>query len=89
MKVNQRKHKRDGSPGPTSKCAKKESEVDDLVAELKEMHGDKCNLSDPQYWLWARMITNGTHSSKENPPQVPTIMGTLPTRTARKSIVAM
>lgn len=32
------------------------------------------------------MITNGIHSSKETPPQVPMITGTKPTRTARKSI---
>ena len=83
---NQRKRKRDGSPGPPSKRAEKEREIDDLVAELKEMHSDKCNLSDPQYRLWARMITNGIHSSKETPPQVPMITGTTPTRTARKSM---
>ena len=39
------------------------------------MHSDKCNLSDPQYRLWARMITNGIHSSKETPPQVLMITG--------------
>ncbi len=83
---NQSKRKRDGSPGPTSKRAEKEREIDDLVTELKEMHSDKRNLSDPQYRLWARMITNGIHSSKEPPPQVPMITGATPTRTPRRSI---
>ena len=50
------------------------------------MHCDKCNLSDPQYQLWARMITNGLHSGKETPPQVPMITRTTLTRTERKSI---
>ena len=44
--VKTRKCKRDGSPGPTSKRANKER---DLVAELKEIHSDKYNLSDPRY----------------------------------------
>ena len=70
---SQRKRKRDASPSPTSKPTEKEREIDDLVSDLKEMHRDKCNLSDPQYQLWARM---GIHSSKETPPQVPTITGT-------------
>ena len=33
----------------------KEREIDDMVSDLKEMHRDKRNLSDPQYRLWARM----------------------------------
>lgn len=82
---SQRKRKRDASPGPTSKRAEKEREIDDLVSDLKEMHREKRNLSDPQYRLWARMITNGIHSSKETPPQVPMITGT-PTRAPRKTI---
>ena len=53
---NPRKRKRDGSPGHTSKRAQKEGEIDDIVAELKEIHSDKHSFSDPQYRLWARMI---------------------------------
>ena len=44
------------------------------------------NYSDPQYRLWARMIVNGLHSSKESPPQVPMITGIVPTRPSRKFI---
>ena len=83
---NPRKRKRDGSPGHVSQRAHKEGEIDDLVAELKEIHSDKHNYSDPQYRLWARMITNGIHSSKETPPQVPMITGVVPSRQARRSI---
>ena len=53
---NPRKRKRDGSPGQTSRRAEKERDIDDLVAELKEIHSDKRSYSDPQYRLWARMI---------------------------------
>lgn len=59
---------------------------DDLVAELKEMHVDQHSYSDPQYRLWARMITNGIHASKETPPQVPMITGVTPTRRTRSSM---
>ncbi len=44
---SQRKRKRDGSPGPTSKHAVKEKDIDDLVTELKEMHSAQHNYSDP------------------------------------------
>lgn len=74
---NQRKRKRGSSPGPTSKRAEKEKDIDDLVAELKETHVDQHSYSDPQYRLWARMITNGIHASKET-PQVPMITGVTP-----------
>ena len=80
---NPRKCKRDDSPVRTSKHAEKEKDIDDLVSELIEMHSDKCNLSDIQYRLWARMIVNGIHSSK---PQVPMMTGPTPTRTVRRSI---
>ena len=40
----------------------------------------------PQYRLWARMIVNGIHASKGEPPQVPMIVGApATTRTAKKS----
>ena len=77
-----RKRNRDGSPGP-SKRAVKEREVDDITEELKELHD---NYSDPQYRLWARMIVNGLHSSKDVPPQVPMITGVTPTRSTRRSL---
>ena len=71
--------KRASSPVPYSKRAEKEKEIDKLTLELKELHSNQQNFSDPQYRLWARMITNGIHSSKESPPNVPGF----PTRTAK------
>ena len=41
-------------------------------------------LSDVQFHLWARMIENGVHASKEFPPQVPMITGNTPHRTQKK-----
>lgn len=80
---NSRKRKKDreSSPAPPSKRAAKEREVDDLAEELKIFE-----YSDPQYRLWARMIINGTHSSKDTPPQVPMITGITPSRPARKTM---
>ncbi len=76
---SQRKRKRDDSPGPTSKRAEKEKDIDDLVTELKEMHSAQHNYSNPQYQLWARMITDGIHFSKETPPHVLMITGAMAT----------
>ena len=81
-----RKCKRDDSLGPQSKRATKEKEVDDLAAEIKEIHSKDHNYSDPQYRLWARMIVNGLHSSKDIPPEVPMITGVTPTRPTRRSL---
>ena len=80
------KRRRDSSPVPTSRRAVKEKEIDELFLELKETHVDDLDLSDPQYRLWARMIVNGIHSSKDTPPKVPMISGVTPTRPAKKSI---
>ena len=49
-------------------------EVNNLAVEIKENHSKVPNYSDPQYRLWARMIANGLHSSKDA-PEVPTITG--------------
>lgn len=82
---SQGKRKRSSSPtGQSSKRAAKERDIDELVEDLKEEHADQYN--DPQYRLWARMITNGIHSSRENPPQVPMITGITPTRQSKKPV---
>ena len=47
--------------------------VESLATELKELHGDKLQLNETQYRLWARMIVSGIHTSKDEPPQVPLI----------------
>ena len=81
---NQRKkRKRDNSP--VSKRDGKEREIEDLVTELKDMHKEHHDYTDPQYRLWARMIQNGMHDSKDEPPQIPMITGITPNRSKRKT----
>lgn len=63
-----------------TKREEKEQHVEDLAKELQELHGDKLELSDTQYRLWARMIITGIHASKETPPQIPLITGVTPKR---------
>ena len=59
-----------------SKTKREEKEeVEELAKELMDLHEDKMQLSETQYRLWARLIVNGIHSSKETPPQIPMITG--------------
>lgn len=60
-----KKCKRVPSPVLSTKCAKKEREIEELTRELKELHRSQHNFSDPQYLLWAQMICNGIYSSKD------------------------
>ena len=45
-----------------SKCKQTDSEVREIVSELKEKHESKYSL--PQLWLWARMIISGNHECR-------------------------
>ena len=72
--------KRKRSEEPATKRAEKEQHVEDLTKELQELHGDKVDLNDTQYRLWARMVVSGVHASKDTPPQVPLITGVTPRR---------
>ena len=63
-----------------TKREEKEQHVEDLSKELQELHGDRLELNDTQYRLWARMIVTGIHASKDTPPQVPLITGVTPKR---------
>ena len=56
-------------------AAKGKREVNNLAVEIMENHSKEHNYSDPQYQLWARMIVNTLHSSKDIPPEVPMITG--------------
>ena len=58
---------------PHTRRNDREAEIDELVQELRERHSENHNCTEPQYRLWARMIQNGIHTSKDNPPQVPMI----------------
>ena len=52
-----------------------EQRVEDLAKELKDLHGDKLELTDTQYCLSARMFVTGVHASKDTLPQVPDYRG--------------
>lgn len=66
--------KRKGSPEfPVSKRKQRESEVEEIVSELKEKHESKYSL--PKLRLWACMITSGNHESMDDPPRIPAIVG--------------
>jgi len=65
------KRKKTSEP-PLTRREEEESQIDDLVAELREKNTTH-ELSEPQYRLWARMIMSGVHTSKEIPPQIPMI----------------
>jgi len=58
-------------------------EVDTICTDLKELHKEK--YSEPQFHLWVRMISNGLHSSKSDPPQAPMIVEHSGTRSSKKS----
>lgn len=58
-----------------SKREEKEDRVKELTEKLQELHSNKLGLSEVQFRLWARVIENGVHESKETPPQVPMITG--------------
>ena len=72
-----RKRRRVESSAPKSKREEKEDHVKELTEELQALHGDNLGLSEVQFRLWARMIENGVHVSKETPPQIPMITGSL------------
>ena len=83
----------DNANCPTTKRRRKgsnsredqESKVEELAAELQEMHEDNLQLSELHYRLWARMIMTGVYLKKDTPPQVPMITGVAPKRN-RKSM---
>ena len=81
---NSRK-KRARCHSPLTRRDDREAQIDDLVDELREMHSENHNYTEPQYRLWARMIQNGIHTSKDSPPQVPMITGAIPGNKKKKA----
>ena len=49
-------------------------ELDKPVDEIKKIH-EEDEYTEPQYRLWVRMIQNGIHVSKHDPPQISLITG--------------
>lgn len=69
-----------------SKRQAMEEQVDEIVTELKEKHGNAYSL--PQLRLWARMIAGGNHDSTDAPPQIPAITGITPKRDKKESLAS-
>ena len=80
---NSRK-KRARCNSPLTRHDDREAEIDEVVHELREKHGENQSYSEPQYRLWTRMIQNGIHTSKDTPPQVPMITGATPSNKKKK-----
>ena len=67
----------------TSKRDEKERKTEDLTEELMELHKESLEI---QYRLWARMIVRGCYSSKDVPPDIPTIRaGVTPKRKQKRT----
>ena len=61
-----------------------EDQCDEYYEELSKIHGD--NYSSVQLRLWARMLANGLHNDKNEPPAVPMITGVTPKRPKKESL---
>ena len=70
---------------PLTRRDDREAQIDDLVDELREMHSENHDYTEPQYRLWARMVQNGIHTSKDSPPQFPMITGVKPGNIKKKA----
>ena len=67
----------------STKRESKENQIEQLAGELKERNKDKLELTEPQYRLWARLLSTGVHSSKDEPPKIPLITGVTPKRRSK------
>ena len=70
--------------GLASKRQQIESEVNDVVSDVKKKQGDKYSL--PQLCLWAHCIVSGNHESTDEPPDVPPITGNGPKRPKKQTL---
>lgn len=61
---------------PTTKCAKKMKQIEEIVDKLKEKHLGLYSLE--QYNCWAHTIDIGKHTSYDNPPNLPFFVGKKP-----------
>lgn len=68
-----------------SKREEKERKTEELTEELMELNEDRLDLTEMQYRLWARMIVRGCHSSKDVPPDIPTISDSTPKKRKNKA----
>lgn len=61
-------------PGNAPKRTARETEIDKITQELREIHGQD-KWTQPQYRLWARMKVNSEHDDLHIPPQIPLFTG--------------
>ena len=66
---------------PKSKRFEQETEVDNIVAQLKDTHGDK--FTAPQLRMWARYIQAGHYKDLVEPPA---LKGVPPKRDRKESL---
>ena len=78
-----KKRRRDEIEDTSSKRADKESQIDAVVQQLREVHNE--GYSGPQLRLWARMKVNGQHDSMDTPPSIPLFSGVTPGKAANSN----
>lgn len=69
---------------PKSKRFELEMEVDDIVTQLKDIHGDK--FTAPQLRMWARYVQAGHYRDLVEPPPLPALKGIPPKRDRKESL---
>ena len=69
---------------PKSKRFELETDVDDTVTQLKDIHGDK--YTAPQMRMWACYIQAGHYKDLVEPPPLPAFKGVPPKRERKESL---
>ena len=80
---NKRKRPSTQDP-PKSKRFELESDVEDTVRQLKDIHGDKFTI--PQLRMWARYVQAGHYQDLVEPPPLPALKGVPPKRERKESL---
>ena len=81
--VDNRKRPSSQVDPPKSKRFELESEVDDIVTQLQEIHSDKFTI--PQLRMWARYVQAGHYKDLKEPPPLPAFKG-IPKRAHKESL---
>ena len=82
--VDNRKRPSSQVDPPKSKRFELESEVDDIVMQLQEIHSDKFTI--PQLRMWARYVQAGHYKDLKEPPPLPAFNGGIPKRARKESL---
>ena len=57
------------APKPKLTCVRKINEVEDIIKDLKQRHGEAFTVE--QFSMWAHVVHIGKHVSREAPPNLP------------------